>query len=317
MDSYSCTYVEAERQLLGSGMSFTALAILRYLCSRADPVGRCWPSQDTIAEDLNLRRETVNRHLADLEQADLVRYLRRAGTDPVTGQRTTNVYIVTPDYYAVRPELQAQAVALWNGNFQGAHVIVRSHQPPTATTVRNQQQKPPPGTSSSNQNRPGKEEKPGHETAENLEADGHDDKLETPQQAQRAQQSADSPHATKTRTSKQQVTSKTRFSAAGRIAYPQIKSASEPFEDAAIERLAVRCRDEAQVPLPTARGLVNHYGPGMVESVLNSGTLTKADKPGGLLRYILHAQVSNPDDLGGRSNGNRYTAGEYAEWVES
>ena len=100
-ESYKATYNGFERDLLRSGISHTSFAILRYLISRSDEMGRCFPSQGTIGADCRLEPRTVRIHLEKLEKLDLVRYLRRQGRDPITGQQMNNVYIITPSYLMI------------------------------------------------------------------------------------------------------------------------------------------------------------------------------------------------------------------------
>lgn len=323
MDSYSCTYVDAERKLLASSMSFTALAVLRYLCSRADALGRCWPSQDTIAADLGgLRRETVNRNLADLERAGLLRLIQRAGTNAITGQRTTNVYMVSPFYFAVRPELQPDALALWNVTFEGGHVILGSHQPttepPTGTNDSNHRQEPTTTTTTAHDD---------EQYDQMRESLPDEEKQAKAKQVQRTEKQRTA-ETVETSEMSQQATFKDQGSAPlvknGTYAkprihqYPPLESVRDELPDAAKERLAVRVRDEAQMPLPVARDLLNKYSGSAVEAVLNSGALAKAEKPGGLLRYLLHTgAVTSPGDAPGQvgSGGERYTNGKYAEYL--
>lgn len=57
---------------------------------------RCDPDQRTLAEDCNMTRETVGRHISDLEEMGLIRCIERR--DPTTRKRLTNFYILGLDF---------------------------------------------------------------------------------------------------------------------------------------------------------------------------------------------------------------------------
>jgi len=74
-------------------ISDTAKLIYCTISTYADEHGRCWPSQATIAADLDLRRETVSRAVNELEAAGVVEIIRRPPTRD--GQRRTHIYRLT------------------------------------------------------------------------------------------------------------------------------------------------------------------------------------------------------------------------------
>lgn len=49
-----------------------AISVYMYLKGRADKKNQCYPAMSTIAEDLNLARRTIQRAVADLEEAGLI-----------------------------------------------------------------------------------------------------------------------------------------------------------------------------------------------------------------------------------------------------
>lgn len=65
------------------GLKPAAKIVLWHLCDRFHPDFGCFPSQDTLAEDCELSRSTLNVHLADLEAAGLIgrEQRRRKGSE--------------------------------------------------------------------------------------------------------------------------------------------------------------------------------------------------------------------------------------------
>ena len=72
-------------------LSHRARAVYMYLRDRSDADGKCWPGIKRIASDLHLSRRTVQRALADLEQAG---YIRRDERFRENGSRTSNLYTI-------------------------------------------------------------------------------------------------------------------------------------------------------------------------------------------------------------------------------
>lgn len=60
-----------------------AVAVYTYLYDRANKNGECWPSVNTIADDIKLSPATVRRAIKDLKKAGLIeteqRYREKAG----------------------------------------------------------------------------------------------------------------------------------------------------------------------------------------------------------------------------------------------
>ena len=63
--------------LYANDMPHRAVAVYRYLKDRADKNGECYPSIDTIADDLSLSRSTVKRAIKDLVEAGRIRKEQR------------------------------------------------------------------------------------------------------------------------------------------------------------------------------------------------------------------------------------------------
>lgn len=54
-----------------------AVAVYTYLYDRADKNGECWPSVNTIADDIKLSPATVRRAIKDLKKARLIETKQR------------------------------------------------------------------------------------------------------------------------------------------------------------------------------------------------------------------------------------------------
>ena len=70
-------------------LSHRAKSVYMYLKDRSDAEGKCWPSQKTIAVELNLSVSTVQRALVELEKREYVTHIQRFRGN---GGRTSNLY---------------------------------------------------------------------------------------------------------------------------------------------------------------------------------------------------------------------------------
>ena len=76
------------------GINPTQLAILMQICDFWwDENRKPFPSKERLCERLGLKERQVQRHIAELEKAGLIK--RMARFDPATGARTTNTYDLT------------------------------------------------------------------------------------------------------------------------------------------------------------------------------------------------------------------------------
>lgn len=69
----------------------TTKAVLMILANRADHQGRCWPGIDGIAEQTEISRRSVIRHIKILEQGGFLEVEHRGGTGE---GRKSNVYLL-------------------------------------------------------------------------------------------------------------------------------------------------------------------------------------------------------------------------------
>ena len=68
-----------------------AVAVYMYLRDRSDQEGRCWPSINTIARDLDLSRSTVQRALDDLVKSG---YMDRQHRYRENGSMSSSLYSI-------------------------------------------------------------------------------------------------------------------------------------------------------------------------------------------------------------------------------
>jgi DNA-binding transcriptional MocR family regulator len=74
------------------GLKPTTKIVLWHLCDRFNPDYGCFPSQERLAQDCEIGRATLNRHLDDLEARGLIRRIRM--TDHRTGQQRPTRYLL-------------------------------------------------------------------------------------------------------------------------------------------------------------------------------------------------------------------------------
>ncbi|MBK0329789.1 helix-turn-helix domain-containing protein [Rhodobacteraceae bacterium F11138] len=70
----------------------TTKIVLWHLCDRFNPDYGCFPAQDRLAHDCEISRATLNTHLGLLEQAGLLRRVRRV--DPRTRRQLSTRYVL-------------------------------------------------------------------------------------------------------------------------------------------------------------------------------------------------------------------------------
>lgn len=90
------------------GLKPAVKIVLWYLCDRHNRDHGCFPEQETLAEDCELPRSTLNRHLAELEAVGLIRRVRRS--DKKTRRQRSTLYLFAFDFedpYAFDPAIPA------------------------------------------------------------------------------------------------------------------------------------------------------------------------------------------------------------------
>lgn len=77
--------------IYASGMKLRAKAVYMYLKGRCDREGKCFPSINTIARDLDLSTSTVKRALRELESHG---YIKKVARFRENKGNTSNMYFL-------------------------------------------------------------------------------------------------------------------------------------------------------------------------------------------------------------------------------
>ncbi|TVP70128.1 MAG: helix-turn-helix domain-containing protein [Rhodobacteraceae bacterium] len=82
----------AVKAVIGKGLNGNAKVVLWHLADRHNPDFGCFPSQERLAADCELSRSQLNVHLQALEEAGLIRRIRRH--DAQTKKRRSTMYLL-------------------------------------------------------------------------------------------------------------------------------------------------------------------------------------------------------------------------------
>lgn len=274
--------------------------VYRYLVNRADPIGVCFPKQDTIADAIGCSTRDVQRALDMLHENGVIRYRRRNAVDPDTRRKLHNVYQVNPEILVIAEELVSEAWSEWDalilkcGNVSTRLLSrINQHQEPIPLTSTSE---PVPETSTTNRtlkkgdgaaadyaNQSGgdgkaKNQKP---TAETTQREARND-----QRDEGAQKSSVPP---------------------ARPQYANPDSINTNLPDAAHEQLASDLR-QFSIAMPLARGFVVTYGYSRTklafDQVRKMGE--KAREPAAVFRSIVQVRLADDfDQAQQRIFGNR------------
>ncbi|MDI7924578.1 helix-turn-helix domain-containing protein [Ferirhizobium litorale] len=85
------------------GLKPAAKIVLWHLCDRYHPDHGCFPSQETLADDCELPRSTLNVHLGDLERAGLIRREQRRDKGSKRQESTRYRFPFEPGFVAAVP----------------------------------------------------------------------------------------------------------------------------------------------------------------------------------------------------------------------
>jgi len=80
-----------KREIYEKDLPTRAVTVYLYLYDRADREGKCFPSRQRIAADLNMSLSTVRRAINDLEKAGYIRKEKRMREN---GGRSSNLYTI-------------------------------------------------------------------------------------------------------------------------------------------------------------------------------------------------------------------------------
>ena len=313
-NSWSGAYVENDRIAI-STLPCRAYKVLRYLCSRADGRGTCYPGIATIAADCGgWSVDTVMNYLDVLEQSGYMIYLRRNARDPLTGRQLPNVYMVNPAYIYLAPEQVEESIDLWLKN--GGEEL----SPIPARLESNQQQNQTQLTNTSNYL-----QKPTTTTTNGTENAG-----ETGIGAPPIQQQAAEPPKPK---NQEKQKNGTNGESQKQQAKPTAPNGAPPNQgsanynghyekltphkqalDTRAEQLAERVRTECRMPISVARALILRHGADTVQLAADHPFVKDADNPGGALRYLVG--VVAPGDQMTVQSGIDRLVGKYGDFFE-
>ncbi|MBO9453249.1 helix-turn-helix domain-containing protein [Tropicibacter sp. R16_0] len=83
------------------GLKPATKLVLWQLCDRYHPDHGCFPSQETLADDCEMSRASVNRHLDELERLGLIRRIQRS--EKKTNRQKSTLYIL-----GFQPEIRVE-----------------------------------------------------------------------------------------------------------------------------------------------------------------------------------------------------------------
>jgi hypothetical protein len=213
--------------------------VLMSLSARADNVGVCFPSADTIASDCNLHVQTVYKALEELSSYGYTRYLRKNAYDPVIRRKLPNVYQVSPYFLEIADNCMDESLAIWNDRpYESISYINQQQNQFQELVPENQLQET---TTTTKNSKSDSDEKPPTAKSEKQKT--------TAQPTNSApQQKADVPPIVK------------KFTNPTGIA--------QPLPDALSEKLAERL-NVWKIPMPLARGLIFKFGYDTVDRAAN------------------------------------------------
>jgi len=92
------------------GLKPATKLVLWHLCDRHHPDHGCFPSQETLADDCEMSRSSLNTHLKELEDRGLIRRIQRS--DKARQRKKTTLYLFPFSVGFEAPEAGADGVDL-------------------------------------------------------------------------------------------------------------------------------------------------------------------------------------------------------------
>jgi len=261
--------------------------VLMALAARADSVGRCFPSAETIANDCALHIQTVYKALESLSSYSYIRYIRKNAYDPDTGRKMPNVYQVSPYFLEIADKFVDHAMALWQG------------QPIESKSYINQQQELTPLNNNNIQYQ---------ETTTTTKNSNRDSDEKQPTAKSEKQKATAQP----TNSAPQQ---KSESSAIVKK-FTNPTGIAQPLPDALSEKLAERL-NVWKIPMPLARGLIFKFGYDNVDKAANytefCSKMQEIQTMAGFFRTTLETNTHDAE-LVDAANKKRH---EYDDFIES
>lgn len=301
-------------------LSDHAYKTLQALIDYADELGICWPGIRLLVNDTRKCKEMVQQGLEELVATGCIAYVRRNARDRYTGQKLVNIYQISPVLLHIRPELEEEAWKSWKKAKGREFALSYSGQDRTNTRTsdsltsdnrkRSIQHQQPEGCWSVNM---GGEDEDAPPLADTVEEQGEEKPIFRQKSSPRHNQDKDMFRRGDSQDNR-------RFKPM-REPYPDLAPVNDPLPDAADEALAQRIRDDAQMPIKLARGLIQQYGRSLVEAAVNHPFTQKAQKPAGYIRYLVQGNRLDPDRdarffTDQEMDGRKYITGKYADFIE-
>ncbi len=318
MFPYAAVNVAANKAA-NQNLSDHAYRTLQALIDYADELGICWPGIRLLVNDTRKCKEMVQQGLEELVATGCIAYIRRNARDKYTGQKLVNIYQISPVLLHIRPELEDEAWKSWNKAKGKEFALSYSGQDRTNTRAsaretndnckQSIQHQQPHGCCPVNMG--------GGEATPSLAATVEEQSDERPSFRQKAPPSHNQDREIFRRAESQ---NNARFKPM-REPYPDVAAVNGPLPNEADEALAQRIRDEAQMPIKLARGLIQQYGRLLVEAAVNHPFTQKAQRPAGYIRYLVQGNRLDPDRdarffTDQEMNGMKYITGKYADFIE-
>jgi len=261
--------------------------VLMSLAARANHIGTCFPTAETIAIDCGLHIQTVYKALETLSMYSYIRYIRKNAYDVATGRKMPNVYQVSPYFLEIAEKFLDNALALWNG------------QPIESISYINQQQELPPLNNDNNQ----------YQETTTTTKTANRDSDEKPQTANRKPQTATAKATDSAPQQKANVPPIVKK-------FTNPSGIAQPLSDALSEKLAERI-NIWKIPMPLARGLIVKFGYDNVDRAANytefCSKMQDIQTMAGFFRTTLETNTHDIE-LVDAANKKRH---EYDDFIES
>ena len=260
--------------------------VLLALAGRADHVGKCFPSCETIAKDTNLHIKTVYAALDTLITDGYIKYLRKAFRDELSGQQMNAVYQVSPFFLEIADKFIEHALLLWGTTMESKlHINQQQNYVSESSTINQPQET----TTTTNNDSESETAKSKPQKAKNNNAS---------HQAERSQRSLPKEGSA--------IVKK----------YTNPISIVAPLPDELSERLAERI-NQYKISIQLARGFVFKYGYAECEKAANHlefvSQFQTIANPGGFYRTLLEHKLADETVMAAAETN----ASEYDSFLES
>lgn len=317
MFPYSAVYVHANRAALQQ-LSDHGYKTLQALITYADEIGICWPGIRTLVNDTGKCKEMVSQALEELAATGCMAFVRRNARDKYTGQKLVNIYQISPVLLHVRPELEDEAWKQWQKAKGKELSLSYTGQDRTNTRASDTLTSAMQDTIQHHHAAGG--------CSTNISLQDEADPTSLPaveaappdRPARKSARRLPQPPPQESSAGRPQNT--LRFKPMAQT-YPEIEPIAQKLPNEADEALAQRIREDAQMPIKLARGLIAQYGSPAVEAAINHPFTQKAQRPAGYIRYLVQGNRLDPERdakffTEEEMDGRKYITGKYADFIE-